>query len=236
MVNLNKISIFLDSSDEKKILKYSKLRFIKGFTTNPSLMRKSGVKNYKTFAKNISKKIKKKPISFEVFGDDFKKMYEQALKINSLSKNIFVKIPIVNSKGQKTTSVIKKLSYLGVKLNITAVFTINQVRDILNNISKKSETIISIFAGRIADTGRDPEVMIKKSVAISSKFKKTYILWASTREFLSIYHAQKCKCHIITVPEEILKKRDFLNKNLNVFSKETVKQFNLDAKLSKFKL
>lgn len=236
MVNLNKISVFLDSSDKNKIIKYSKLKFIKGFTTNPSLMRKSGVKNYKNFAKEISKKINNKPISFEVFSDDLKGMYEQAIQINSWNKNIFVKIPIVNSKGNKTTSIIKKLSNLGIKLNITAVFTVNQVKNILRNINKNSEIIISIFAGRIADTGVDPEKIIKKSVNLSSKFNKTYILWASTREFLNIYHAQKCNAHIITVPEVILKKTASLRKNLKVYSRETVKQFYKDAKLSKFKI
>ena len=219
---------------KKKIIKYSKNKLIKGFTTNPSLMKSAGIKDYKSFAKEISKKLKNKPISFEVISDDLNVMYNQARKISKWGNNIYVKIPITNSKGKKTLPIIKKLSDLNIKLNITALFTIDQIREIKKNISKNSEVIISVFAGRIADTGRDPEKIIIQSIKLFKGYKNVKILWASTREILNIIHAQKIKCHIITVPDKILNNLELLNKNLISYSKETVKKFYQDAKLSKF--
>ena len=232
-INLNKIAIYCDTS-KKKIIKYSKNKLIKGFTTNPSLMKSAGIKDYKSFAKEISKKLKNKPISFEVISDDLNVMYNQARKISKWGNNIYVKIPITNSKGKKTLPIIKKLSDLNIKLNITALFTIDQIREIKKNISKNSEVIISVFAGRIADTGRDPEKIIIQSIKLFKGYKNVKILWASTREILNIIHAQKIKCHIITVPDKILNNLELLNKNLISYSKETVKKFYQDAKLSKF--
>tara|TARA_A100001011_G_scaffold261361_1_gene269843 strand:+ start:131 stop:847 length:717 start_codon:yes stop_codon:yes gene_type:complete len=233
-INLNKIEIYCDTSEKKKIIKYSKNKLIKGFTTNPSLMKSAGVKDYKGFAKEISKKVKNKPISFEVISDDLSGMYNQARKISKWGNNIYVKIPITNSKGKKTLPIIKKLSDLNIKLNITALFTIDQIKEIKKNISKNSKVIISIFAGRIADTGRDPEKIIVQSIKLFKGYKNVKILWASTREIFNIIHAQKIKCHIITVPDKILNNLETLNKNLLRYSKETVKKFYLDGKSSKF--
>lgn len=233
-INLNKIAVYCDTSEEKKIIKYSKNKFIKGFTTNPSLMRSAGIKDYKSFAKKISKKLKNKPISFEVFSDDLSGMYYQAQKISTWGNNIFVKIPITNSKGKKTLTVIKKLSDQNIKLNITALFTFNQVKQIKKNIQKDSKVIISIFAGRIADTGLDPEKIISQSVKLFKGYKNVKILWASTREMINILHAQRTKCHIITIPDKILNNLGMLNKNLLSYSKQTVKKFYDDAKSSKF--
>ena len=233
-INLNKIAIYCDTSEKKKIIKYSKNKLIKGFTTNPSLMKSAGIKDYKSFAKEISKKLKNKPISFEVISDDLNVMYNQARKISKWGNNIYVKIPITNSKGKKTLPIIKKLSDLNIKLNITALFTIDQIREIKKNISKNSEVIISVFAGRSADTGRDPEKIIIQSIKLFKGYKNVKILWASTREILNIINAQKIKCHIITVPDKILNNLELLNKNLISYSKETVKKFYQDAKLSKF--
>ena len=233
-IDLNKIEIYCDTSEKKKIIKYSKNRLIKGFTTNPSLMKSAGVKDYKGFAKEISKKVKNKPISFEVISDDLNGMYNQARKISKWGNNIYVKIPITNSKGKKTLPIIKKLSDLDIKLNITALFTIDQIKEIKKNISKNSKVIVSIFAGRIADTGRDPEKIIVQSIKLFKGYKNVKILWASTREIFNIIHAQKIKCHIITVPDKILNNLEMLNKNLHLYSKETVKKFYLDGKSSKF--
>jgi transaldolase len=235
-INLNKIAIYCDTSEEKNIIKYSKSSIIKGFTTNPSLMKIAGVKNYEHFAKNIAYKVKNKPISFEVFSDDFHEMCIQARKISSWGNNIFVKIPISNSQGKKTLSVIKKLSSEKIKLNITAVFDYKQIKGIKNNIDKNSNVIISIFSGRIADTGRDPEEIVSKAVKLFKGYNYVKILWASTREILNIFHAQRSNCHIITVPVVILKSLSKLNKNLLQYSQETVRQFYLDAKSSKFKV
>jgi len=233
-INLKKIEIYCDTSEKKKIIKYSKNRLIKGFTTNPSLMNSAGIKDYKSFAKEISKKVKNKPISFEVISDDLNGMYNQARKISKWGNNIYVKIPITNSKGKKTLPIIKKLSDLDIKLNITALFTIDQIKEIKKNISKNSKVIVSIFAGRIADTGRDTEKIIVQSIKLFKGYKNVKILWASTREILNIIHAQKIKCHIITVPDKILNNLETLNKNLLSYSKETVKKFYLDGKSSKF--
>ena len=227
--------IFCDIAELKAIAKFNSKKLVKGFTTNPTLMRKSGVRNYTKFAKNLVKKVSK-PLSFEVFSDDLNGMLVQAEKINSWGRNIYVKIPIVNSKGKSTISLIKKLDKKNIKLNITAVFTISQVNKILKTIKKKSDIIISIFAGRIADTGRDPIPLIKQSIRLKKKFKNVKILWASTREVLNVYQANKIKCDIITVPNSILKKLSLRNKNLLKYSIETSKDFFLDGKKSKFNI
>ena len=231
-----KIKIFADGADEKQMFYCNKQMLVSGLTTNPSLMKKSGIKNYENFAKNILKKIKKKNISFEVFSDDIYEMYNQAKKINNWGKNIFVKIPVSNSKGKSTYSLIKKLSAEGVKLNVTAVFTLDQVKNVFKSLSPKTESIISIFCGRIADTGVDPKNIIKKSLKICKKNKKIKILWASTRELFNIIEAEQCKCHIITVPKDILNKIKLIGYDLKKYSKETVKSFYLDAKKSGYKI
>ncbi len=230
-----KIEIYADGANEKDILFYNKQKSIKGLTTNPSLMKKSGIKNYKNFAKKILKKVKK-PISFEVFSDNFDEMYEQAIKISSWGKNVFVKIPITDSKGKSSINLIKKLSQKKIKLNITAIFTLSQISKVIKAVDNKTPSIISIFAGRIADTGRDPEPFMRYAYKLSKNKKKIKILWASTREVFNIQQAIRCQSHIITVPTGILKKTKLNGYNLRKYSKDTVKEFYKDALSAGYKI
>ena len=230
------IKIFADGADTKDILALSKKKYIKGLTTNPTLMRASGVKNYELFAKKILKKIKKKPISLEVFSDDFSEMEKQATKINSWGKNVYVKIPITNSKGKSSFGLIRKLSNRGIKLNVTVITTIDQIIKLKKFISKKVPCVISVFAGRIADTGRDPIPYMKKAVQTFKSYKQAEVLWASTREILNIIQANNIGCHIITVPPKLLSKINLLNYNLKKYSLDTVKNFYNDAKKSNYKI
>ncbi|MDP6440684.1 MAG: transaldolase family protein, partial [Pelagibacteraceae bacterium] len=186
--------IFCDIADILVIKKFNKKSIIKGFTTNPSLMRKAGAKNYKNYSKQILRICRKKPISLEVLADNFLEMEKQALKINSWGKNIYVKIPVINSKGKFTGSLIKKLNKKKIKLNITAVYTVEQVKKICKCLDNKTKVIISIFAGRMADVGKDPVPIIKKSVQITKRKKNVEILWASTREPYNYTQAAKLKC------------------------------------------
>ena len=236
MVKNFKIEIFADGADVKSIKKLNKLNFIKGFTTNPSLMKVAGVKNYKIFAQSVLKLIKKKPISFEVFSDDIAEMEKQAKEISSWGKNAYVKIPIINTKGKKTLKLIEKLNTIGIKCNVTAIFTIEQVQDVYDSVKKNNDVIISIFAGRIADTGRDPTLVIKKALKICKSKKNIKILWASTREALNLYQAESIGAHIITVPYSILSKIKLYKKNLKKLSLETVKMFYNDAKKAGYKI
>ena len=192
--------IFCDIADLSSIKKFNKKTIVKGFTTNPSLMRKAGALDYETYCKKILKFCKKKPISFEVFGDNYKSMIDQGLKINSWAKNIYVKVPIINSKNKFTGKVIGELNKKGIKLNITAVYSVNQTKKILKVINKKTKVIISIFAGRAADTGKDPVPEFKESIKIAKKYKNVEILWASVREPYNFLQAKQLGCHIITVP------------------------------------
>ncbi|MDA7556629.1 transaldolase [Candidatus Pelagibacter sp.] len=235
MKNL-KIKIFADGANEEQMLKLSKLNYIKGLTTNPSLMKKAGIKNYTSFSKKILTKIKKKPISFEVFSDNLHEMYKQAKVISSWGKNVYVKIPITNSKGKSCNSIIRKLSNENVNLNITAIFTMNQINSLKKVLNPKSKNIISIFAGRIADTGRNPSEIIKKSIKVFLSYKKTEILWASTREVFNIFEANKLKCHIITVTPDILKKLQLRNYSLKKYSLDTIRDFYDDAKKVGYKI
>jgi len=236
MVNLNKIKIFADGADLNSIKKALNNKIIKGFTTNPSLMKKSGVKDYEIFCKKVVKLVYPKSVSLEVFSDDLNEMYDQAKIISSWGKNIYVKIPITNSKGVSTNSIIRKLSNEKVNLNITAIFTIKQVRGAFKALNKNSKTILSIFAGRIADSGRDPTLLIKQSVNICNRHKNIKILWASTREAYNIIEADRIGCHIITVPNDIISKIKNFSKNLDLFSRETVQMFYKDAKSSGYKI
>lgn len=236
MKNKFKIKIYADGADMNSIIKLNKSKLINGFTTNPSLMRKSGVKNYKNFCKLLLKKVKKKPISFEVFSDELSLMKSQALEIASWGKNVFVKIPIINSKNINTSELIKELSNEGINVNVTAIFSFNQIKKLIYNYKPKSKVILSVFAGRIADTGVDPENIIKK-INSSIKYKKNVsVLWASSREIFNLHQAQRSNCKIITLGHDLISKLKYHNKNLEEFSRETVIQFNLDAKKSKFKL
>jgi transaldolase len=236
MVNLKKISIFADGADIVSIKNSLKNKIISGFTTNPTLMKKSGIRDYEKFSKIAAKLVYPKSISLEVFSDELNEMYKQAKIISSWSDNIFVKIPIVNTKGISTNKIIKKLSHERVNLNITAIFTLKQIRGVMKRLNKKSNTILSIFAGRIADSGRDPKIIIKNSVRICKKYKNIKILWASTREPYNIVEAANSGCHIITASDDIISKIKNFNKDLNIYSKETVKMFYHDAKSSGYKI
>jgi transaldolase len=228
--------IFCDIAEINQIKKFNKKKIVKGFTTNPSLMRKAGAKDYKSYAKKILKVCPNKPVSLEVFADDYINMKKQALKINTWGKNIYVKIPIVNSKGIFMGKVIKELNNQNIKLNITAVYNANQTKKILKLINKKTKVIISIFAGRAADTGKDPVPEFKKSVMFSKKFKNVEILWASVREPYNFLQAKQLGCHIITVPPAIIQKIEKFGKSFDQLTKETVKNFLSDSKKSRFKI
>ena len=229
------IKIFCDIADIKLIKKFDRKYIVKGFTTNPSLMRKAGAKNYSKYSKEILK-VTKKPVSCEVFADYEKEMIIQGQEINKWGKNVYVKVPITNSKGKFMGKVIKTLNKKKIKLNITAVYTANQTRKILKNIDKKTKVIISIFAGRMADVGKDPIPEFKKSINLSKKFKNVEILWASTREPYNFTQAKQLKCHIITVPPAIIEKIEKFGKTFQNLTIDTVKGFLIDTKKSKFKL
>lgn len=229
-----KTKIFCDIADFKTIKSFNKKSIVDGFTTNPSLMRLAGAKNYKDYSLRILKVCKKKPISLEVFADEPKKMLEQAYKINSWAKNIYVKIPVVNSKGKFMGSVIKELSDNGVKLNITAVYTFKQTKKIIEKLNKKTKSIISIFAGRMADQGKDPVPIFKKSIAVTKKYKNVEVLWASTREIYNYIQARQLKCGIITMPPKLIHKLKNFGKSYQSMTIDTVKGFLNDSKKSKF--
>ena len=228
--------IFCDIAELQTIRKFSKKKIVRGFTTNPSLIRNAGAKDYSSYSKKILKISKNKPISLEVFADDIKNMKIQALKINSWGKNIYVKIPITNSRGIFMGKVIRELNNLNIKLNITAVYSANQTKQILKNINKKSKVIISIFAGRAADVGKDPVPVFKKSIKLSKSYKNVEILWASVREPYNYLQAKQLGCHIITVPPKIIEKIEKFGKSFNKLTKDTVVGFLKDSRKSKFKI
>tara|TARA_Y100001970_G_scaffold293368_1_gene439746 strand:- start:814 stop:1512 length:699 start_codon:yes stop_codon:yes gene_type:complete len=229
--------IYCDIADIKFIKKFNKKKIVKGFTTNPSLIRKAGASNYENYSKQILKICKSKSISFEVFGDDYNSMLDQALKIKTWGKNIYVKVPVINSKGKFSGKIIKELNKKNIKINVTAVYTAAQTKKILRNINKKTKVIISLFAGRAADAGKDPIPELKKSISLSKKFKNVEILWASVREPYNYTQAKQIGCHIITVPPSIITKIEKFNK-ISFFnlSKKTVQGFLIDAKKSNFKI
>ena len=231
-----KTKIFCDSADFTIIKTLNNNSLVSGFTTNPSLMKLSGAKNYRHYSFKLLKVCKKKPISLEVFGDTSYQMLRQALIINSWGKNVYVKIPVVNSKGLFSGKVIKTLSQKGIKLNITAVYTVNQVKKILKNINKNSKTIISIFSGRMSDVGKDPVPIIKESVRLTKKMKRVEILWASTREAYNYLQAKKCGCAIITMPPAIIQKISKFGKTYQELTLDTVKKFLKDSRDSDFKI
>ena len=231
-----KTKIFCDIADYKTIKLFNNKSLVDGFTTNPSLMRLAGAKNYKQYSLKILKVCKKKPISFEVFADNFKDMLKQAYEINSWGKNVYVKIPVVNSKGVFTGPVIKELSDKGIKLNITAVYTFEQTRKILKKLNKKTKSIISIFAGRMADKGKDPIPIFKKSISLTKKNKNIEILWASTREAYNFTQAKQLNCNIITMPPKVINQITKFGKSFKSMTLETVKGFLTDSKKSRFSL
>ena len=228
--------IFCDIADIHLIKKFVKKKIVKGFTTNPSLMRKAGAKDYQLYCKKILNICKFKPISFEVFGDNYNSMMDQAIKISKWGKNIYVKVPVVNSKNKFTGKVIKELNKKKIKLNITAVYTAVQTKKILSVIDKKTKVIISIFGGRAADVGKDPIPEFKKSISIARNYKNVEILWASVREPYNYLQSKQLGCHIITVPPVIIDKIEKFGKTFNQLTQETVKTFLTDSKKSKFKI
>ena len=231
-----KTKIFCDIADLRLIKKFEKKKIVQGFTTNPSLMRKAGAKNYQLYSKKILNISKKKPVSLEVFADDLKSMIKQGLSINSWGKNIYVKVPIVNTKNKFTGKVIKKLNNQNIKLNITAVYSAEQTKKILKFINKKTKVIISIFAGRASDTGKDPIPELKKSIKLAKNYKNVEILWASVREPYNYLQARELGCHIITIPPSIIEKIENFGKTYKKLTVETVKGFLNDSKKSKFKI
>ena len=228
--------IFCDIADLDLIKKFNRKSIVKGFTTNPSLMRKAGAKDYESYSKKILKVCNKKPISLEVFADDHRSMIEQGKKISTWGKNVYVKVPVVNSKNHFSGKVIKYLNNKNIKLNITAVYTAKQTKKILNVINKKTKVIISIFAGRAGDTGKDSLPEFIKSIKIARKFKNVEILWASVREPYNFIQAKQLGCHIITIPPPIIEKIQKFGKSFNQLTTETVKAFLIDSKKSNFKI
>jgi transaldolase len=230
-----KTKIFCDTADLSSISKFNKKKIVKGFTTNPTLMRKAGAKDYKLYSKKILKICPNKPISFEVFADDQKSMIDQGKRINTWGKNVYVKVPVTNSKNKFMGRVIKELNNQNIKLNITAVYSAKQTEQILKFINKKSKVIISIFAGRAGDTGRDPVPEFIKSIRLAKRFKNVQILWASVREPYNYLQAKKLGCHIITIPPTIIEKIENFGKSFKQLTNDTVKAFLNDSKKSKFK-
>ena len=228
--------IFCDIADVNLIKKFNKKKIVKGFTTNPSLMRKAGAKDYKLYSKKILKICKNKPVSLEVFADEYNEMKKQAIEINKWGKNVFVKVPIVNSKGKFMNKIIKELNKENIKINITAVYTSKQTKRILKLINKKTKVIISIFAGRAADTGKDPLPEFKKSISLAKKYKNVEILWASVREPYNYLQAKQLGCQIITVPPAIIEKIESFGKTFDQLTKETVSAFLKDSIKSNFKI
>ena len=235
-INNLKVKIFADGADKSGMLEMYARPYIKGLTTNPTLMRKAGIKDYKLFCKDILTVISDKPLSFEVFSDDFAEMERQALEIASWGSNIYVKIPITNTSGESACDLIKKLSNKGVKLNVTAIMTLKQVEDVVNVLNPEIPSYISVFAGRIADTGRDPLEIMKGAIDLLKSQPNSELIWASPRELLNIIQASEIGCHIITVTGDILGKLPKIGYDLEQYSLDTVTMFHKDAVAAGYKL
>lgn len=231
-----KVKIFADGADREGMLAMYAQPWIRGFTTNPTLMRKAGISDYEAFARDIVKAIPDRPLSFEVFSDDFAEMERQALKIKEWGDNVYVKIPITNSLGDSSLPLIERLAKAGVKQNITAMMTLEQVRETAARLAAGPSAYVSVFAGRIADTGRDPLPLMREAVAILAPNPQLELIWASPRELLNIFHAEEIGCHIITVTNDILAKAALIGKDLDGYSLETVKMFRNDAVKAGFDL
>ena len=236
MLDQLRVKIFADGADLDGILELYKNKHIKGFTTNPTLMNKSGIKDYEGFARRILEHIPDRPFSFEVFSDEFKEMERQALKIAEWGQNVYVKIPVTNTRRESSVDLVKRLASQGVRLNVTALMTLEQVEAVSEALLDNSPSYISVFAGRIADTGRDPMPIMKRAIEIMSPYATQELIWASPRELLNIFHADEIGCHVITVTHDILKKLSLLGKDLDDYSLETVKMFYSDAEKAGFSL
>jgi transaldolase len=231
-----KVKIFADGADKAGMLEMASKDFVKGLTTNPTLMKKAGILDYKAFALEILKEIKEKPISFEVFSDDFDEMEKQAMEIASWGSNVYVKLPITNTKGETVYNLISKLASKNVKMNITAIMTLEQVKQVVNNLNPLVPSYVSVFAGRIADTGRDPLPLMIESVELLKVNPLAELIWASPRELFNIFQADQIGCQVITVTNDVLKKLDLVGKDLNDYSLDTVKMFYNDAKSAGFSI
>jgi transaldolase len=231
------IKIFADGADLQGILDLYRKPFIRGLTTNPTLMRKVGLTDYEAFARTVLKDVKSKPISFEVFSDEFPEMRRQALKMRDWQENVYVKIPVTNTRGESAAALIEELSAENVKLNVTALLTPRQVKAVAAALSPEVPAVVSVFAGRVADTGVDPTPLMKESLQLLGTLPKAELLWASVREVLNVYQAAACGCHIVTVPHEILKKlQQLAGKDLEELSLDTVRMFHQDAVAAGFQL
>jgi transaldolase len=233
---MSKIKLFADGAEKNGILEMYKNPKIDGFTTNPTLMRKAGISEYVAFAKDLLREIPDKPISFEVFADEFNEMERQALEISGWGHNVYVKIPVMNTKRKTSYDLVRKLSQSGVQLNITAMMTLEQVRNVSESVQGGASCFVSVFAGRIADTGIDPVPLMEEALGLLEKSPNAELLWASPREVLNVYQADSIGCHIITATNDILKKLNLNEKDLTDYSQETVQMFYNDAKEAGFKL
>ncbi len=231
-----KVKIFADGADKAGMLEMYAKPFVKGLTTNPTLMKKAGITDYRAFCKEILASIKDKPLSFEVFSDDFAEMERQAMEIASWGENVYVKIPVTNTKQETCYNLVKKLAAKKVKLNVTALMTLTQVRDVVASLDPNVPSYVSVFAGRVADTGFDPVPMMAKSVEILKAAPASELIWASPRELLNIFQADEIGCHVITVTNDILKKLSLVGYNLDEYSLDTVKMFYKDAVEAGYKL
>ena len=231
-----RVKIFADGADKPAMLEMYKHSHISGFTTNPTLMNKAGITNYEAFAKDILQAIPDRSISFEVFSDDIKEMKRQALKIAAWGDTVYVKIPVTNTKAEPTYALIRELAQAGVKQNVTAIMTMEQIREVSEALGNHAPSYVSVFAGRIADTGRDPVPLMREAVALLKKYPKQELLWASPRELLNIFQADEMGCHIITVTNDVLGKLKLVGKSLDEYSLETVKMFYNDAQKAGFML
>lgn len=231
-----RVKIFADGADKAGMLEMARLPHIAGLTTNPTLMNKAGVKDYRAFCKDILKSIPDKPISFEVFCDDFEEMERQAMEIAGWGGNVFVKIPVTNCQGEPAYALIRKLARAGVKQNVTALMTLAQVRDVSAALGDGPASYVSVFAGRVADTGRDPVPLMAAAVEMLKPYPHQQLIWASPRELLNIFQASEIGCHVITVTNDVLKKLSLVGKDLNEYSLDTVKMFHNDAKAAGFTL
>jgi len=238
MTKLNelKVKVFADGADAKSILDHAAKPYVSGFTTNPTLMRKAGISDYEAFAREILSKIKDRPISFEVFSDDFDEMFVQARKIASWGSNVYVKVPITDTKGASVVPLLRRLAPEGIKLNVTAIFTIKQIEETAAALANAAPCYISVFAGRIADAGVDPIPTMKKALEIMAPHKQQELIWASPREVLNVVQADENGCHVITVTNDILNKLPALGKPLEQFSLETVQMFRSDALAAGFSI
>jgi transaldolase len=231
-----RVKIFADGADVGGMLEMAELPYISGFTTNPTLMRKAGISDYESFARDVLVRIRDRPISFEVFSDEFDEMERQALLIASWGANVYVKIPVTNTRGESTKTLVRSLAAAGVKLNVTALMTVEQVQDVVTALAPAVPAYVSLFAGRIADTGRDPVPAVREAVRILGEWPMAELIWASPRELLNVFQADQAGCHIITATNDILKKIPAIGKDLDAFSLETVRMFRDDAAAAGFRL